>query len=137
LVSWNQKSKNSLDLNKARDDRVLGCSGISWTICKKSAPCSRQKTTPTSHHSIFTGRMLFLMPNQQCQSTEGNTKNRKNKSNMHVGWLHEYCKKATGGETIQCLVVDRSHVLDKGSWWLTAAEVDKLVGNTTVWPAVN
>ena len=26
---------------------------------------------PTTH-SIFTGRMLFLMPNEQCQSTEGN-----------------------------------------------------------------
>ena len=25
----------------------------------------------SAHHSIFTGRMIFLMPNQQCQSTEG------------------------------------------------------------------
>jgi len=49
---------------------VLGCSGISWTICKQSAPHSRQMTMPTPHHSIFTGRMPFLMPNQQCQSTE-------------------------------------------------------------------
>ena len=47
-------------------------SGIIRTICKQSAPCSRQITTSTPHHSIFTGRMLFLMPNQQCQSTEGN-----------------------------------------------------------------
>ena len=38
---------------------------------KQSAPCSRQITTPTPHHSIFTVRMLFLTPNQQCQSTEG------------------------------------------------------------------
>jgi len=35
-------------------------SGISWTICKQSAPRSRQ-----------TGLMLFLTPNQQCQITEG------------------------------------------------------------------
>jgi len=34
------------------------------------APCSKQITTPAPHQSIFTGRMLFLMPNQQCQSTE-------------------------------------------------------------------
>ena len=27
-------------------------SGISWAICK-SAPCSRQITTPTRHHSVF------------------------------------------------------------------------------------
>jgi len=38
-------------------------SGISWTICKQSAPCSRQIITPTPHHSIFTGQMLFLTPN--------------------------------------------------------------------------
>ena len=45
--------------------------GISWAICK-SAPCSRQITTPTPHHSVFfTGRMPFLPPNQQRQSTEG------------------------------------------------------------------
>jgi len=24
------------------------------------------------HHPFFTGRMPFLLPNQQCQSTEGN-----------------------------------------------------------------
>jgi len=40
---------------------------------KQSAPRSRQITKPTPHHSIFKGRMLFLMPNQHCQSTEGNT----------------------------------------------------------------
>ena len=28
-----QKGKTSLDLNQARDYRVLGCSGIRWTIC--------------------------------------------------------------------------------------------------------
>ena len=44
-------------------------SGIRWTICKQSAPRSRQITTPTPHHSIFTGQVLFLMLNQQCQST--------------------------------------------------------------------
>jgi len=44
-VSRYQKDKTSLDLNEARDDGVLGCSGISWTICKQSAPRSRQITT--------------------------------------------------------------------------------------------
>jgi len=32
-----------------------------------------QVTTPTPHHSIFTGRMLFLTPNRQCQRTEVET----------------------------------------------------------------
>jgi len=55
-------------------------SGISWTIrSKQSAPCSGQITTPTPHHSICTGGVLFLMPNQQCQSTEAGEREIKNK----------------------------------------------------------
>ena len=46
-------------------------SGISWAVCK-SAPRSRQRTMPAPYHSVFTGRMPFLPPNQQRQSTEGN-----------------------------------------------------------------
>ena len=61
-VSRYQKGKTSLDLNKLRDDG--DGSGISWTVCKQTSPCSRQITTSTPHHSIFTGRMLFLTPNQ-------------------------------------------------------------------------
>ena len=47
-VSRYQKGKTNLD--EARDDGVLGCSGISWTICRQSAPCSRQITTLAPHH---------------------------------------------------------------------------------------
>ena len=39
-------------------------SGISWAICK-SAPCSRQITTPAPHYSVFIDWMPFLPPNQQ------------------------------------------------------------------------
>ena len=46
-------------------------SGISWTIYKQSAPRARQISTPTPCHSVFTGRMLLLTPNQLCQRTEG------------------------------------------------------------------
>jgi len=52
-VSRYQKGKISLDLNKARYNGVLGCSGISWTICKQSAPHSRQITTPTPHYFVL------------------------------------------------------------------------------------
>ena len=31
---------------------TVSSSGISWAICK-SAPCSRQTTTPAPHHSVF------------------------------------------------------------------------------------
>ena len=52
-----------------KQETVSG-SGISWAKCK-SAPRSRQITTPEPHHSVFAGRMPFLPPNQQRQSTEG------------------------------------------------------------------
>ena len=65
-----QKGKTNLDLLK--QETVSG-SGISWAICK-SAPRSRQIITPAPHYSVFfTGRMPFLPPNQQRQSTEGNS----------------------------------------------------------------
>ena len=59
-----------------KQETVSG-SGISWNICK-SAPRPRQITMPAPHHSsFFTGRMPFLPPNQQRQSTEGNRKKRE------------------------------------------------------------
>jgi len=66
-VSGYQKGKPIWILLK--QETVSG-SGISWDICK-SAPCPRQTTTPAPHHSVFIGRMPFLPPNQQRQSTEG------------------------------------------------------------------
>ena len=50
---------------------VLRRSGISWTICKQSAPRSRQITTPALHHLVFHRPDALPTPNQQCQSTEG------------------------------------------------------------------
>ena len=48
-----------------KQETVSG-SGISWAICK-SAPRSRQITTPAPHRSVFLqARMPFLPPNQQC-----------------------------------------------------------------------
>ena len=45
-VSRYQKGKTNLDFTEASD------SGFSWAICK-SAPRSRQITTPAPHHSVF------------------------------------------------------------------------------------
>ena len=58
------------------EQETVSGSGISWTICK-SAPCSRQITMPAPTTQFFTGRMPFLPPNQQCQSTEGEAKGQK------------------------------------------------------------
>jgi len=57
--------KTNLDL---LEQEIVSGSGICWAICKVCT--SSQTTTPTSHHSVFTGRMPFLSPNQQRQSTE-------------------------------------------------------------------
>jgi len=66
-VSWYQKRNTNLDFCEAR---TVSGSGISWAVCK-SAPRSRQ--IPRQHPTTqsFTGRMPFLPPNQQRQSTEG------------------------------------------------------------------
>jgi len=66
-VSQHQKGKPVWILLK---QETLSGSGISWSIYK-SAPRSRQITTPAPHNSVFTGWMPFLLPNQQRQSTEG------------------------------------------------------------------
>ena len=66
-VSQYQKGKTDLDFLK--QETVSG-SGISWAVCK-SAPRSRQITMPATHCSVFTNRMPFLPPNQQCEGTEG------------------------------------------------------------------
>ena len=66
-VSRYQKAKTNLDFTEARDSSG---SGISWAICK-SAPGCRQITMAAPHYSVFTGRVSFLPPSQQRQSTEG------------------------------------------------------------------
>ena len=62
-----RKVKTNLDL---LEQETVSGSGICWAICK-SAPHPRQ---PHQHPTtqFFTGRMPFLTPNQQRQSTEGN-----------------------------------------------------------------
>jgi len=50
-VSRCQKGKTSLDLNEARDDRVLGCSGISWTICSSLQTDNHTNTSSLSFYS--------------------------------------------------------------------------------------
>ena len=65
-VSRYQKGKTNLDF--LNQETVSG-SGISWAICK-SAPRSRQTTTPAPHHSVFYRPDAILPPNRQRQSTE-------------------------------------------------------------------
>jgi len=55
-VSQYQKGKTNLDFMK---QEIVSGNGISWALYK-SAPRSRQITTPAPHRSVFTGRMPFL-----------------------------------------------------------------------------
>jgi len=57
-------------------------SSISWAIYK-SAPRYRQITMPAPHHSVSTGWMLFLPPNQQRQRTDDTF-------NVHSHGLHSW-----------------------------------------------
>ena len=63
----NHSGKTNLDL---LEQETVSGSSISCAICK-STPRPRQITMPAPHHSVFTGRMPFLLPNQQRQITEG------------------------------------------------------------------
>jgi len=52
---------------EAKDD---GIGGDNWSYKPPKAPVT--SSPPTNQHPVlFTGRMPFLSPNQQCQSTEG------------------------------------------------------------------
>ena len=67
-VSRYQKGKTNLDFTEARDSdwqwHQLGCT----QVCTSLQTDNHASTQPLS---FFTGRMPFLPPNQQCQSTEG------------------------------------------------------------------
>jgi len=65
-----RKGKTSLDFTEARD------SEWQWHQLGHMQVCTLLQTdnhVSTSPLSFFTGRMPFLPPNQQRQSTEGNT----------------------------------------------------------------
>jgi len=68
-VSRYQKGKTNLDFTEARDSEwqrhLLG----HMQVCTSSLQTDNHASTPPL--SFFTGRMPFLPPNQQRQSTEG------------------------------------------------------------------
>jgi len=79
-VSWYQKGKTNLDFTEARD------SDEQWNQLGHMQVCTSLQTD--NHASIpplcfFTGRMPFLPPNQQCQSTEGMSSKRYHKSAVY------------------------------------------------------
>jgi len=69
-VSQYQKGKTKTNLDFLEQKTVSG-SGISWAICTLPQT-DNHASTPVPPLSFFTGRMPFLPPNVQRQSTEGN-----------------------------------------------------------------
>jgi len=66
-VSWYQKGKTNLDFTEARDSEWQWHQLGHMQVCT-SLQTDNHASTPLS---FFTGRMPFLPPNQQRQSTEG------------------------------------------------------------------
>jgi len=86
-MSRHQKGKTKLDFTEARE------SEWQWHHLGHMQVCtSLQTTTPTPITQFFTGRMPFLPPNQQRQSTEGLLHNRK-LNTIPVRWFTDcfYC----------------------------------------------
>jgi len=70
-VSWYQKARTSLDLIKAKDNGVLGWLWHQLDNMKTICTSLQTDNHTNTHHSVVTGWMLFLTPNQQCKSAEG------------------------------------------------------------------
>jgi len=69
-VSQYQKGKTNLDLTEARDSEWQWHQLGHMQVCISLQTDNHASTPPLK---FLTGRMPFLPPNQQCQSTEGKT----------------------------------------------------------------
>jgi len=67
-VSQNQKDKSNLDFTEATDSEWQWHQLGHMQVCNLLQTDNHASTPPLS---FFTGRMPFLTPNQQRQSTEG------------------------------------------------------------------
>jgi len=67
-VSRYQKSKTNLDFTEARDSEWQWHQLGHVQVCISFQTGNHASAPPLK---FFTGRMPFLLPNQQCQSSEG------------------------------------------------------------------
>ena len=75
-----QQGKTNLDFTEARDSEWHWHQLGHMQVCT-SLQTDNHASTPTTQ--FFTGRMPFLPPNQQCQSTEGTTLHSRLQYNTH------------------------------------------------------
>ena len=99
-VSRYQKGKTNLDFTGARD------SEWQWHQLGHMQVCTSLQTdnhASTSLLSMFTGRMPFLPPNQQCQSTEGSYDLRKfNFTNWVIPIRNSLSNHVVSVDTVNC-----------------------------------
>jgi len=79
-MSRYQKGKTNLDFSEARDSEWQWHQLGHMQVCTLLQTDNHASTPPLS---FFTGRMSFLPPNQQRQSTEGNYAVQKIKDNVY------------------------------------------------------
>jgi len=79
-VTWYQKGKTNLDFIEARDSEWQWHQLGHMQVCTLLQTNNHASSPPLS---FFTGRMPFMLPNQQCQSTEVEVNKETNKSNVH------------------------------------------------------
>jgi len=87
-----QKGKTNLDFSEARDSEWHWHQLGHMQVCTLLQADNHTNTPPLS---FFTGRMPFLPPNQQRQSTEGIQKKQRNESNTTAVLTTKGCISAT------------------------------------------
>jgi len=86
-VRWHQKGKPFLIL---LEQEMMGWHWHELDFMQIFAPHCRQITMPVPYYSIFTGRVPFLPPSQQNQSTEGFCIIRPHRSTTYVNAAYCY-----------------------------------------------
>jgi len=105
-VNRYQKGKTNLEL---LEQEIVSGNGISWEICKSRLT---QITMLESYHSVFTGRMPFLPPNQQRQSIEGKKSSLQQPSQFGIH-IRNYNRHPTSGKAGSIATSPRAGF----SWW--------------------
>jgi len=85
-----QEGKTSLDL---LEHEIVSGSGICGAICKSAPHPVTPDRKPCQHPvtQLFSGRMPFLPPNQQRQSTEGKKIEHESDPKWHHDWFSCFC----------------------------------------------
>jgi len=103
-VSRYQKGKINLDFTEARDSEWQWHQLSHMQVCTSLQTDNHANTSPLS---FFTGRMPFLPPNQQRQSTEGLWVRQKHKQSFNM-WDTVHCRIMSLGRTLwayqQCIL---------------------------------